>query len=309
MWHANDEADEQQADEGEESPSPLAAASTSAKRRKRFERTRVATEAGQVRHQIYDPKAAEACLQSDKRSAAHPVVAPRSLVMAWPCGWTSLAGAEAVAIRKRFPFLSLGPKQGHEEFWLPQEHPLAEPEATCRFQLRIHAPPRDDLDLIPTAFLAIDALTKSKGFDTAVAELPEYWAERPDCVRLGPAERDFPEDRELLIEGLFSDAPAHEREHFKLLVQTPKVRSKATLGPDTLGPWCEVPDDLPPRVAAADTPMLVGPRQPREPPPPALLAMGARDERRFHPGQGTELLGFLARVVSGCIKGWLERPV
>jgi hypothetical protein len=43
--------------------------------------------------------------------------------------------------------------------------------------------------------------------------------------------------------------------------------------------------------------------------PPALLAMGARDERRFHPGQGTELLGFLARVVSGCIKGWLERPV
>ncbi|HJM48830.1 MAG TPA: DUF484 family protein [Alphaproteobacteria bacterium] len=43
--------------------------------------------------------------------------------------------------------------------------------------------------------------------------------------------------------------------------------------------------------------------------PPALLAMGARDERRFHPGQGTELLGFLAHVVSGCIKGWLERPV
>jgi len=37
--------------------------------------------------------------------------------------------------------------------------------------------------------------------------------------------------------------------------------------------------------------------------------MGARDERRFHPGQGTELLGFLAHVVSGCIKGWLERPV
>jgi hypothetical protein len=40
--------------------------------------------------------------------------------------------------------------------------------------------------------------------------------------------------------------------------------------------------------------------------PPALLALGSREPGQFHPGQGTELLGFLARVVESCIRGWLN---
>ncbi len=42
--------------------------------------------------------------------------------------------------------------------------------------------------------------------------------------------------------------------------------------------------------------------------PPALLALGSRAPGQFHPGQGTELLGFLARVVESCIRGWLNLP-
>ena len=42
--------------------------------------------------------------------------------------------------------------------------------------------------------------------------------------------------------------------------------------------------------------------------PPALLALGSRTPGQFHPGQGTELLGFLARVVENCIRGWLNLP-
>ncbi|PKU25430.1 DUF484 domain-containing protein [Telmatospirillum siberiense] len=38
--------------------------------------------------------------------------------------------------------------------------------------------------------------------------------------------------------------------------------------------------------------------------PNGLLAMGSRNERGFHGGQGTELLGFLARVVEDCIQRW-----
>ncbi len=41
---------------------------------------------------------------------------------------------------------------------------------------------------------------------------------------------------------------------------------------------------------------------------PALLAMGSRDPRRFHPGQGTELLAFLAQVMEHCIRTWLDLP-
>lgn len=43
--------------------------------------------------------------------------------------------------------------------------------------------------------------------------------------------------------------------------------------------------------------------------PPALLALGSRQANQFHPGQGTELLNFLARVVESCIRGWLNLPV
>lgn len=42
--------------------------------------------------------------------------------------------------------------------------------------------------------------------------------------------------------------------------------------------------------------------------PTALLALGSREPGQFHPGQGTELLIFLARVVETCIRGWLNLP-
>ncbi len=42
--------------------------------------------------------------------------------------------------------------------------------------------------------------------------------------------------------------------------------------------------------------------------PAALLALGSRDAEHFQEGQGTELLGFLARVVESSIRGWLNLP-
>ncbi len=42
--------------------------------------------------------------------------------------------------------------------------------------------------------------------------------------------------------------------------------------------------------------------------PAALLAFGARDANHFEPGQGAELLNFLARVVETSIRGWLDLP-
>lgn len=42
--------------------------------------------------------------------------------------------------------------------------------------------------------------------------------------------------------------------------------------------------------------------------PAGMLALGARSADRFHVGQGTELLGFLARVVEQAIRGWLDLP-
>ncbi|MFQ5775159.1 MAG: DUF484 family protein [Kiloniellaceae bacterium] len=42
--------------------------------------------------------------------------------------------------------------------------------------------------------------------------------------------------------------------------------------------------------------------------PAALLALGSRQPEQFQPGQGTELLGFLARVVETSIRGWLNLP-
>lgn len=38
--------------------------------------------------------------------------------------------------------------------------------------------------------------------------------------------------------------------------------------------------------------------------PSGLMAMGSRNERGFHGGQGTELLGFLARVIEDCVQRW-----
>ena len=35
-----------------------------------------------------------------------------------------------------------------------------------------------------------------------------------------------------------------------------------------------------------------------------ILALGARESEKFHPGQGTELMGFLARTVEMCINRW-----
>jgi len=42
--------------------------------------------------------------------------------------------------------------------------------------------------------------------------------------------------------------------------------------------------------------------------PPGLLAIGARKAGKFHAGQGTELLGFLARSLEVVIAGWLDLP-
>ena len=42
--------------------------------------------------------------------------------------------------------------------------------------------------------------------------------------------------------------------------------------------------------------------------PPALLAFGSRDRSRFHSGQATELLQFLARVLEKLIRVWLDLP-
>lgn len=43
--------------------------------------------------------------------------------------------------------------------------------------------------------------------------------------------------------------------------------------------------------------------------PVGLLALGSRKENRFHPGQGTELLGFLARAIELSIRAWLDLPL
>ncbi len=42
--------------------------------------------------------------------------------------------------------------------------------------------------------------------------------------------------------------------------------------------------------------------------PAGLLAIGARRVNKFHPGQGSELLGFLARSLEVVIAGWLDLP-
>lgn len=42
--------------------------------------------------------------------------------------------------------------------------------------------------------------------------------------------------------------------------------------------------------------------------PPALLALGSRQPDHFHPGQGTELLTFLAGAVEHCVRAWLDLP-
>jgi uncharacterized protein len=42
--------------------------------------------------------------------------------------------------------------------------------------------------------------------------------------------------------------------------------------------------------------------------PPALLAFGTRHPGYFNPGQGTELLNFLARILEHCIRVWLDLP-
>lgn len=39
-----------------------------------------------------------------------------------------------------------------------------------------------------------------------------------------------------------------------------------------------------------------------------ILALGSRHEDTFHPGQGTELLSFLGRVVELSVKAWLDLP-
>ena len=42
--------------------------------------------------------------------------------------------------------------------------------------------------------------------------------------------------------------------------------------------------------------------------PPALLALGSRKAEQFHPGQGTELMSFLAQALALSIRAWLNLP-
>ena len=42
--------------------------------------------------------------------------------------------------------------------------------------------------------------------------------------------------------------------------------------------------------------------------PQAMLALGSRQPEHFHPGQGTELLVFLAGTLQQCIRMWLDLP-
>ena len=42
--------------------------------------------------------------------------------------------------------------------------------------------------------------------------------------------------------------------------------------------------------------------------PPALLAFGSRDPNLFYPGQGTDMISFLGRVVERCFRTWLTVP-
>jgi uncharacterized protein YigA (DUF484 family) len=42
--------------------------------------------------------------------------------------------------------------------------------------------------------------------------------------------------------------------------------------------------------------------------PAALLALGAAEEEKFHPGQGTELISFMAKSLEYCVGAWLIRP-
>lgn len=42
--------------------------------------------------------------------------------------------------------------------------------------------------------------------------------------------------------------------------------------------------------------------------PVGLLALGSRQGEKFHPGQGTELLQFLARALERSIRAWLDLP-
>jgi uncharacterized protein len=42
--------------------------------------------------------------------------------------------------------------------------------------------------------------------------------------------------------------------------------------------------------------------------PPGLLSIGTRRAGEFHAGQGTELLGFLARALGSTIAAWLDLP-
>jgi hypothetical protein len=42
--------------------------------------------------------------------------------------------------------------------------------------------------------------------------------------------------------------------------------------------------------------------------PPGLVAFGTRHPGYFDPGQGTELLHFLARIIEHCLRAWLDLP-
>jgi uncharacterized protein len=79
------------------------------------------------------------------------------------------------------------------------------------------------------------------------------------------------------------------------------------LRPESAGPDGAEPTMFGPHAHEVRSDALVR-LKPSSDAPAGLLALGSREPEKFHPGQGTELLGFLARVLERCIRGWLGLP-
>lgn len=75
------------------------------------------------------------------------------------------------------------------------------------------------------------------------------------------------------------------------------LQKRITVDPAVFGPAAQLV------ASAAFLRLVVSPAT-----PPCLLCLGSRQEGKFHGGQGTELLTFLARVVEFSINTWLDLP-
>jgi len=117
-------------------------------------------------------------------------------------------------------------------------------------------------------------------------------------------------DLDVVTIGVFSDQENR--------AATPHISGVYQLDPDmldeVLGPTCSMilRDNVEgdPRIFGAGAGLVhsdailrlkIGPDSPE-----ALLALGSRQPDQFHPGQGTELLSFLGRVLECCFQRWLH---